>query len=132
MKVLQVEIKRKPHGGFLYPDFDKLQVVKDSLLEWEGKASAKWPMYIDEYGSGWMYDKTSDHRSISVNSPRGTWLGIMAVPDDFADQADAMFSTCTVLTDGESETFYEGKHTIFAAAESPMKTWADKKANIGM
>lgn len=133
MKVLKVKITRRPKGGFLYPNFDTLQTVIDSPLEWEGKTSAKWPMYVDEHGSGWMYDHTSDHRSVSVDSPRGVWLGMMVVPDDFADQAIVAFpATCSILKDSDAQTFYEEKHAINIAVDAPLKTWPAKKAKIGI
>ncbi len=50
-----------------------------------------WSKYIDTFGEGWMYDRKSGHQDDDSDSPKGTQYGVMMVPVDFAEQAEAMF-----------------------------------------
>jgi len=104
---LKVKIGMKPTGGALYPDFNQLQIVKDSKMD--------WAIYIDMYsdGKGWHYDKMSGHKDDTIDSPIGQQFGMMLLPELFVTQATAMFpDVCFKLTELECEVFYNEKAHI--------------------
>ncbi len=69
-----------------------------------------WSIFVDKFGSGWHYDKTSGHKEHSVDSPIGQQWGILCVPEDFALQATTLFpNDVFVITESEVETFYNEK-----------------------
>lgn len=89
-------------GHNKYPDFDMLQPVRNSGLSWS--------KYVDIYGTGWMYDKAAGHDDEDPESPAGTWIGILCVPKDFADEAAFRFpDTCSKMTEEELEAFYDSR-----------------------
>lgn len=89
-----------------YPDFNKIdKSVRQSM---------DWSAYIDQF-DGWHYDSVSGHvdDDPANDSPRGTWLGMLLVPEEFANQAVALFpSQCKILTDAQAERFYEDRVTV--------------------
>jgi len=105
VKITQVASGAKA-GQHLYPAFNSLAVIISSGMDWS--------RYVDVYGKGWKYDKTSGHKDDSVGSPLGQQWGLLLVPAAFADQAVAAFpSECTILTDVEIGTFWEEKVTVY-------------------
>lgn len=101
---IQVKLGKHPNKGeILYPDFNQLQVVKDSGVD--------WMVYVDLYGSGWLYDKKYGHAELGPDSPVGTWLGCLLVPKIFADEAIAMYpALVTKLIETEFEIFYDERN----------------------
>lgn len=90
-------------GKCLYPDFNQLAVVKQSGLDWS--------QYIDQNGSGWLYDKKCGHAEVDVDSPSGIWLGMLLIPEQFALEAIAKFPDRIVrMTEAAAETFYNNRH----------------------
>jgi hypothetical protein len=72
-----------------------------------------WSMYIDTYGLGWCYDKTSGHKSDTVDSPFGEQWGALVVSEAFVTEAVAAFpGECVQLTEAEFEDFHDTKGTI--------------------
>lgn len=99
---LKVKIGLAFNGHALYPDFNSLPVVQESGLDWS--------RFVDLFGLGWHYDKTSGHKEQSVDSPFGQQLGVLIVPKNFVKQAIAMFpDTCARITETELENFYDNK-----------------------
>jgi len=99
---IKVKIKIKTNGHAEYPDFNALQVVIDSGMDWS--------YYVDSHGLGWHYDKTSGLKDNTVDSPMGEQWGMLIVPEEFRDQALAMFpSLVTAMDETEIEDFYNNK-----------------------
>ncbi len=89
-------------GHAEYPDFNQLSSTVRKGMD--------WCEYIDAYGIGMQYDKTCGHKEHTVESPRGEQGCVIAVEQDFATEALALFpSRLTQLTPLEFETFYNGK-----------------------
>ena len=85
-----------------YPNFNQLQCVIDSGLDWS--------VYVDVYGLGWQYDKTSGHKDDTDDSPAGQQWGMLIVPEEFAEQAETAFpDDCDTMTEDELEDFYDNK-----------------------
>lgn len=107
---LQVRIGLKTADGRLmhkYPDFNSLSPSV--------RGHTDWSVYIDQFG-GWHYDKVaghSDHDPKDVgddrfDSPQGTWLGLMLVPEEFANAAVKKFpDTCEIVNEEAAATFYD-------------------------
>lgn len=93
-----------------YPDFNKLQCVIDSGLDWS--------YYLDVYGTGWHYDHSCGHAGERADgdkfdSPHGKWMGLVLVPEIFGQEAEAMFpEVIDALTEEEAEDFYDHKHSV--------------------
>ncbi len=101
---LRVSIGLKAGGGHAFPDFNTLAVVVASSMDWS--------VYVDKEGLGWHYDQCCGHVVDTVDSPMGTWLGLLLVPRAFADEAIAAFpAECSELTDATARTFWEGHAT---------------------
>lgn len=100
---IRVKIGLKSSGpGALYPDFGTLASVIASGLDWS--------VYVDNNGSGWLYDKCG-HREEEPGSPFGIQFGVLLVPDVFATEAAAAFpSEVTIITEAQLENFYNTKH----------------------
>ena len=60
---MKVIIRLNNEGQALYPNFNTLNIVQASGLD--------WARYIDVHGLGWHYDKTSGHKEESIDSPFG-------------------------------------------------------------
>ncbi len=97
---LKVRIGLKSGGGHDFPNFNALDAsVRDGM---------DWSYYVDKYG-GWHYDKLSGHQDDDPvdDSPRGTWIGMLLVPEPFATAAVAQFpAVCSVWAESVCETFY--------------------------
>jgi len=109
LQCLKVKIGRKSRGKEAghaeYPDFNKLQCVIDSGIDWS--------YYIDIFGHGWHYDCVTGHKEVAADSPYGMQWGFLCVPKEFVDHAVAMFpDTCTKTTETEMQVFYDTKATV--------------------
>jgi hypothetical protein len=100
---LKVKITLKDNGQAKYPDFNQLQEVIDSGMDWS--------IYVDKKGMGWKYDDTAGHADDTPDSPYGQQWGMLIVPKAFADQAVAAFPEVTKMTDAEAADFYDNKVT---------------------
>lgn len=89
-----------------HPDFNTLpEELRDGL---------DWSHYVDKFG-GWKYDNVAGHSDHDPDndSPNGMWLGMLLVPEAFAQAAVEKFpEQCFFLTETECERFYEDRHTF--------------------
>jgi len=98
---MKVKIGTKKNGHANYPNFNALQCVIDSGMD--------WAYYIDVKGLGWCYDSCG-HKESEVDSPIGIQWGCLCVPQEFVDQAAATFSDeCEELIESEYEEFHQDK-----------------------
>ena len=106
MELVPLKVKIKTQGkNALYPNFNSLASVVDSGMDWS--------TYIDTYGLGWCYDKTSGHKVHSTDSPFGEQWGVLVITEAFVLDAVATFpGECTRLTEVELEDFHDNKATI--------------------
>jgi hypothetical protein len=105
---IKVKILLNTDGTAKYPNFNSLQAVIDSGMD--------WAKYIDINGDGigWHYDRTAGHQDDTVDSPLGQQWGLIYVPEAFALQAVAAFpSTCTRLSELDGGTFYDTKAHVY-------------------
>lgn len=93
---LKQQKRRQIHA---YPDFNSLDAeLRDGL---------DWCHFVDQYG-GWHYDQIAGHADHDDESPRGTWFGMLLVPEAFALAAVAKFpDQVEILDETEAERFYE-------------------------
>ena len=99
---IKVRIGLKPNGHAEYPNFNELGSVR--------KENMDWAIYVDQFGIGWQYDKTSGHKEHSEDSPAGMQWGMLLVPTDFAREAVEMFPDKVQITgEVEFEDFYDNK-----------------------
>lgn len=84
-----------------YPDFNLLPIVAASGLD--------WAHYVDLYG-GWHYDKTSGHAEETADSSAGQQWGMLLMPEQFADEAEAAFpKLCAKMTQADAVDFFDNK-----------------------
>lgn len=105
---VKIGLKRDRRNGNVhaYPDFNQLSAVQQSGLDWSA--------YIDQFG-GWHYDSVAGHidDDPTNDSPRGVWLGMLLVPEAFANAAVELFpDQCQILTEQQAERFYEDRVTV--------------------
>lgn len=104
---VKIGVKGGPGGrSHAYPDFNRIPAVLRGNMD--------WCHFIDQYG-GWYYDKVSGHDDAddANDSPRGTWLGLLLVPESFADAAiDTFPDECDELDGAEAEAFYENRVSV--------------------
>jgi hypothetical protein len=118
MAVLKLKVGLTSTGKYGYPDFNSLQVIQTLPTDGNGQRM-NWNVYVDVYGLGMMYDKTSSMTDASVDSPRGTYLAMIVAPKLFVDQAVAAFpAVCTKLSEADAKIFYESKITPFEDSET--------------
>lgn len=99
---IRVTIGLRPNGEADHPDFNTLSSVSASGVDWSH--------YVDQNGSGWLYDKIG-HKEVETGSPFGQQFGLLLVPATFASEAVAAFpGTVALLSESEAETFYDDKH----------------------
>lgn len=92
--------KPEERGHALYPNFNQLQAVIDSGMDWS--------KYVDHYGEAWHYDKKCGHKQEEPDSPRGMQWGMLIVPKEFADEAVTMFpKVCSVVNESVLEDFWD-------------------------
>lgn len=104
LKGIQVKIGLKTVGGKLlhdFPDFNKItSAIRDEM---------DWSHFVDKFG-GWHYDQIAGHSDDDPTneSPTGTWIGMLLVPESFATEAIALFpGRVKSWTELECQTFYE-------------------------
>lgn len=98
--------KKRSHA---YPDFNS---IREHVSSWDD--GSDWSHYVDRY-SGWLYDNKAGHSDDDPDggSPRGVWIGVLLVPEDFADAAeDAFPSQVKVIEESECKAFYEVRHAF--------------------
>ena len=101
---IRVIIGLRPNGDADHPDWTILP------LAGTGTQPEREAIIKTHQIRSWVYDKTSGHSSHSVDSPRGTQLGMMLVTDTLADEAVAMWPTLvTIMTETEAEAFWDDK-----------------------
>jgi hypothetical protein len=94
----------KNKSSHAYPDFNSLP----SGL----RGNTDWSHFVDQHG-GWHYDKVAGHSDADQESPRGTWLGMLLVPEEFANAAAEKFpDTVSIIAESEAERFYEQRVTV--------------------
>jgi hypothetical protein len=100
---LKVKIGLKPGGGHQFPNFNSIDPgLRDNM---------DWSHYVDKFG-GWHYDKVAGHHDDDTanDSPPGTWIGMLLVPDGFATAAVAQFpDTCSVYSEVDCADFYDNR-----------------------
>ena len=99
-----VDDLKKGHkkGQAEYPDLNQVSDVARKGLDWSA--------YLDVYGIGMQYDKTCGHKEHTVESPIGKQCCVIAVEQDFASEALALFPDRFIqLTPAEFESFYNTK-----------------------
>ena len=102
LKALKIKIGIKNDGAAKYPDFNQLQTVKDSGMDWS--------RYVDVQGDGWHYDKKYSHKDVGPDSPRGEQWGVLLVPSTFVTEAVAMYpDECAAITETAFKTFYDDR-----------------------
>ena len=102
---MKVIIRLNNEGQALYPNFNTLNIVQASGLD--------WARYIDVHGLGWHYDKTSGHKEESIDSPFGTQQGVLIVPKTFVEEAVIAFPLdCISINEVELEDFYNNKSHV--------------------
>ena len=102
---IKVKIGIRDSGHADHPNFNTLQVIMSSGLDW-----AKW---IDINGSGWLYDNGCGHKEedLTYQSPIGMQWGMLLVPKQFAEEAISMFpDLITKLSETDCESFYNDRH----------------------
>lgn len=107
---IKVKIGLKSEGGRMQHAFPKFNLLPAAVRD-----NMDWSHFIDKFG-GWYYDKVAGHdKEDSANgSPQGTWLGLLLVPEDFADAALAQFpDLVSELTEAETVDFYENRCTVY-------------------
>ncbi len=122
---IKVKIGLASNGYAKYPDFN--------LVSSSTRNNLDWAKYVDAYGLGWQYDKTSGHKEETVDSPFGQQWGVLIVPKEFADSAISLFpSEVTKLDETELEDFYDNKAHAHEADEivdeAALKVFETKEA----
>jgi hypothetical protein len=101
---LRVKITTNAKGENSFPDFNQMQVVKDSPV-------TKWTTYIDRWGHGWVYDLVTGIKDDNGgDSPVGTMWGVILSTKAFAEQAVALDpEVCSIITEAELDTFFQDR-----------------------
>lgn len=88
-------------GHAKYPDFNRISSATRKGMDWS--------KYIDVHGSGMHYDKTCGHQD-EGDTPHGHQCCCICVPEDFANEALALFPTVvSPCSDVEFATFHDTK-----------------------
>lgn len=97
---LQVRIGLNANHQHDFPPFNELDAALRDNMDWSH--------FVDKFG-GWHYDQVAGHSDDDPvnNSPSGIWLGLLLVPDDFAQAAVARWPTrCFIKMEVETEALY--------------------------
>jgi hypothetical protein len=98
---LKVKLGLRQNGHADYPDFNELEIVKDSGMD--------WAYYIDGHGLGWCFDKCG-HKENEPGSPRGMQWACLCILQEFVDQAVEKFpKVCEEIIEEEYEDFHDIK-----------------------
>lgn len=106
LKGIQVKIGLKTVGGKLLHDFPNFNQITPTVRD-----NMDWSHFVDKFG-GWHYDQVAGHSDDDPTneSPAGTWIGMLLVPESFATEAVGLFPNQVKLwTEPECETFYENR-----------------------
>jgi hypothetical protein len=99
---IKVKIGLKNNGQALYPDFNNMNCIKNSGLDWS--------KYVDIKGLGWHYDKKCGHKEEDSTSPYGMQHGVLVVDKEFADEAVGRFpGEVEKLTEVKLKEFYDDR-----------------------
>lgn len=100
---LLIKIGLKANRQHDFPPFNELDsVVRDGM---------DWSNFVDKFG-GWHYDQVAGHVDDDPDndSPRDTWLGLLLVPNDFAQAAIIRWpDRCSIKTEVEAEELYNSR-----------------------
>lgn len=97
---IKIKIGLKENGYQKYPDFNQLDCVKNSGLDWS--------LYVDVQGAGWHYDKQCGHKEEDFTSPFGIQWGVLIIPKVFANESLTRFpDVVTKLTEAKLSAFYD-------------------------
>lgn len=100
---LQVRIGLKGNRQHSFPPFNDLDAALRDNMDWSH--------FIDKFG-GWHYDQVAGHSDDDPanDSPRDTWLGLLLVPDDFAQAAVAQWpALCSIKSETDAEALYNDR-----------------------
>jgi len=98
---IKVKIGLKANGHAKYPDWRKLQIVKDNPDYIPGRTGG---------GCSWVYDKKYGHAENGPDSPVGMQWGLLFVEETFALQAVAEFpDEVTIISELEAEDFWNNR-----------------------
>jgi len=104
---LKVKIGLKNENGHTVHAFPSFNDIAPNLRD-----NLDWSYFIDQFG-GWHYDKIIGHMEQDAESPTGIWLGMILVPNSFAQEAIKLFpESCQILTELEAEKFYNERAHI--------------------
>ena len=104
---LKVTIGLRTTGNRREHDHPEFNLIPADL-----RGNMDWSHYIDQFG-GWKYDNVSGHDTADDESPHGVWLGLICVPEAFAEKAVELFpDQCEILDDAKAGDFYEKRHTV--------------------
>jgi len=104
LTAIKVKIGTRENGEADHPDFNSLQIVKDSKMD--------WAYYIGKFGSDWIYDKKCGHKESDAESPKGIQWGCLCIPDEFAKQAvAAMPDIIEIIDESTLEIFHNERCT---------------------
>ena len=100
---LKVKIGLKGNRQHKYPPFNELDAtVRDNM---------DWSHFVDKFG-GWHYDQLcghSDHEPEN-DSPRDTWIGMLLVPEDFANASVEKWpDQCEIISEVNAEHLYNDR-----------------------
>lgn len=96
-------------GHAKYPDFNQISL--------ETRKGMDWSHYIDAFGIGMQYDKACGHKE-EGDTPFGEQCCVVAVPQDFATEALALFPLeLTRLAPATFKAFYNDKAHAHESAD---------------
>ncbi len=95
----------RANGECDHPNLNDLPIIRASGLDWS--------VWVDQNGSGWLYDHSVGHIQEDAESPHGSWLGVILLPEAVANEALTAFPLiCTKLTEAGLEAFYDNRHAV--------------------
>ena len=103
----------------LHPDSGNAKYPNFNLITTTVRKNMDWSHYIDRYGIGMHYDKTSGHKDDSVDSPYGQQWVCTCVPEDFAIEAANRFpNEVSIVHESEFTSFYNTKAHAHESADN--------------
>lgn len=95
---IKVKIGLKPNNHHDYPDWTRLNVVKQS---------GQGHMYKQDLMGGWKYDKVCGHCEEGENSPCGMQWGMLVTSPEYAMEATSVFPDKVFkMSEKEAEKFW--------------------------
>lgn len=95
----------------VYPDWTLLPLAAAGQTKEEKEALVSAQQIVK-----WQTDNVFSHNDDGPDSPKGTWLGMMIVTEEYADQAVAMFpGVVTIMKEAEAKAFWEERVYIAVA-----------------